>query len=242
MEPSKEGARTLAEKLVQLRSMGLIGACIAGGLVLSVMVIGSAPSIPGLVASATDALPAEAFVDPSSSVVVGSSTIPLAAPTSEVIVDLGAAEPVTPPTAAAPRAALAPVTSPRATFPAAPLPGVAATLPPPRASTPSATVAPAPATTVAPTTALPTTTTAAVPPSTAAVTFPAYALSGVANLSLQFDGSSISVASLTPQANWVYEIAKNGPRNVEVKFFNVATGRDREFHATVEGGRVRVES
>ena len=67
-------------------------------------------------------------------------------------------------------------------------------------------------------------------------------MSGAANLSLQFDGSSIYVASVTPQTNWVYEIARNGPRSIEIKFFNVATGRDREFHATVEGGRIKVEN
>ncbi len=50
------------------------------------------------------------------------------------------------------------------------------------------------------------------------------------------------MASVTPEPNWVYEIARNGPRTVEIKFFNVATGRDREFHATVEGGRIKVEN
>ncbi len=50
------------------------------------------------------------------------------------------------------------------------------------------------------------------------------------------------MASVSPQANWVYEIATNGPRTVEIKFFNVATGSDREFHATVEGGRIKVET
>ena len=67
-------------------------------------------------------------------------------------------------------------------------------------------------------------------------------MSGVAAVSLRFDGSSISVASVSPQANWLYEVATNGPRTVEIKFFNVATGGDREFHATVEGGRITVET
>jgi len=67
-------------------------------------------------------------------------------------------------------------------------------------------------------------------------------VSGVSGVTLKFDGSSISVASLSPQANWVYEIANNGPRTIEIKFFNVATGSDREFHATVEGGRIKVET
>ena len=60
-------------------------------------------------------------------------------------------------------------------------------------------------------------------------------------MTLQFDGSSIYVVSLTPQPKWVYEIEKNGPRTIEIKFFNVDTGRDREFHAKVEGGRIKVE-
>ena len=67
-------------------------------------------------------------------------------------------------------------------------------------------------------------------------------MSGVSGVSLEFDGSSISVASVSPQANWVYEIETNGPRTVEIKFFNVATGSDREFHATVEGGQIKVET
>ncbi len=108
---------------------------------------------------------------------------------------------------------------------------------------PPTTAAP---TTAAPTTAAPTTaapTTAA--PTTAApvaLSYPTYTVSGVSGVSLKFDGSSISVASVSPQANWVYEIATNGPRTVEIKFFNVATGSDREFHASVEGGRIKVET
>ncbi len=47
---------------------------------------------------------------------------------------------------------------------------------------------------------------------------------------------------MSPQANWVYQIASNGPRTVEIKFFNVANGSDREFHATVENGRIKVET
>ncbi len=117
------------------------------------------------------------------------------------------------------------------------------------APAPTATAAPAPAPTptAAPTTAAPTTQptlppTTQAPATVSSLTYPSYTVSGAAGVSLQFDGSSISVASVTPQSKWVYEIAKNGPRTVEIKFFNVDTGRDREFHATVEGGRIKVET
>ena len=67
-------------------------------------------------------------------------------------------------------------------------------------------------------------------------------MSGIGSVGLQFDGSAIYVASVSPQANWVFEIDRNGPRTVEVKFFNVATEREGEFHASVERGRIKVES
>jgi len=56
-----------------------------------------------------------------------------------------------------------------------------------------------------------------------------------------FDGSSISVASVAPSSDWVYEIEKNGPRSVEVEFFNIVTRREGEFHAELENGRIKVE-
>ncbi len=74
------------------------------------------------------------------------------------------------------------------------------------------------------------------------LSYPNYSVSGVGSVGLQFDGSAIYVASVSPQANWVFEIDRNGPRSVEVKFFNVVTEREGEFHASLEGGRIKVES
>jgi chitodextrinase len=61
-------------------------------------------------------------------------------------------------------------------------------------------------------------------------------------VTLRFDGTSIQVASVAPQANWVYQVSANGPRSVEVKFYNTATGADREFHAAVSNARITVET
>ena len=285
MEPSKEGRRTLEQTVVHWRSVGLIGACLAGGLTLTVMVIGSTPTIGGPIAAATEAVVAPAAaVDPSTTLLIDPATTEMTPDSTEVPADpvqelLAApalvetapvspgpavpvaapvAAPVTPtaPTAVVPAPAqptAQPAPNPRPTAaPATPVltaaPSAAPTTPPaPAPTTPpttppraAPTTPPTPAPTTPPTTTPPPTT--AAPTTAPALTYPSYTVSGVAGVTLQFDGSSISVASLSPQANWVYEIAKNGPRSVEIKFFNVATGSDREFHATVEGGRIKVEN
>jgi hypothetical protein len=143
----------------------------------------------------------------------------------------------------------APTAAPTTGAPSAPAPApvvTAATVSPETVATPQATAAPQatpappPAPQPAPATTAPPPTTA-VPP-TASLTYPSYSAGSAATVVLQFDGSSISVASVTRQANWVSQVDKNGPRTVEIKFFNTATGRDEEFHATVEGGRIKVEN
>ena len=276
MERSQEGERTLAERVVHWRTVGLIGACVAGGVTLSMMVIGSVPSIAGPVGAAPEALPAE--------VVVGDqpTTVPVDVATTETMLEsieqptdaavaapdgiveasavvagpvgLSPAAPTVAPAAPSPTPTVAPASA-AAPTPAAPTPKV--TPAPTAAPAPAPTAAPAPAPTAAPTTAAPTTaaprtaaptTQPTLPPTTQApatvssLTYPSYTVSGVSDVSLQFDGASIHVASLTPQSKWVYEIEKNGPRTVEIKFFNVDTGRDREFHAAVESGRIKVET
>jgi hypothetical protein len=102
------------------------------------------------------------------------------------------------------------------------------------------TTAAPPAPQPAPTTAAPTPTTAA--PVTAALTYPSFSAGSAATVVLQFDGSSIHVASVARQPNWVSQVDQNGPRSVEIKFFNTATQQDEEFHATVENGRIEVEN
>ncbi len=291
MERSQEGERTLAERVVHWRTVGLIGACVAGGVTLSMMVIGSVPTIAGPVGAAPEALPAEIVVGDqpttvpvdvattetmlesieqptdaavaapggsgvveASAVVAGPAvpspaapTVAPAAPTVAPAAPTVAPPPVAP--AAAPTVARSPAAPAAAPTPAAPTQKVTPTpaAAPAPAPNPTAAPAPAPAPTAAPTTAAPTTQptlppTTQAPATVSSLTYPSYTVSGVSDVSLQFDGASIYVASLTPQSKWVYEIAKNGPRTVEIKFFNVDTGRDREFHATVEGGRIKVET
>ena len=250
MERSEQGERTLAQRVVHWRSIGLIGACVAGGVTLSMMVIGSGPTVavPGV--AAPEASPAEAavvgptttvaFDTPTTEALVGSAEAPVdpAAPLGGdiVIEDAPAAIPANVPAGVPPAS------------PTAPVPAATSTTSLPAAAAPVPTAAPATtAPTAAPTTASPApqpspAPTTQPPTNVSSLTYPSYTLSGVSDVSLQFDGSSIYVVSLTPQPKWVYEVEKNGPRSVEVKFFNVDTGRDREFHATVEGGRIEVES
>jgi hypothetical protein len=249
MEPNKEGERTLGQSVAHWRSIGLVAACLAGGLTLTVMVMGSTPTIGSPVAAAIDAAVAEAdAADPSTILAVDPATTAVIPESAEVIPESTEvpAEQVQDPLAAPAviENAAAPVAAPAAPAPAQPAVTPTAT---PTAVVPSPKPAPAaPVSTAAPTTPAPTTApplpTTAAPSPAPALTYPSYTVSGVSAVSLQFDGSSISVASLSPQANWVYEIEKNGPRSVEIKFFNVVTGADREFHATVEGGGVKVET
>ncbi len=257
MEPSNGGGRTLEHAVVHWRSVGLVGACLAGGLTLTVMVIGSASTIGGPVATATEAVmaaPSTALVvDPTTTeatpdsveVPVDQAQEPLAAPAVTGTV-AGSGTPSTRVAWPTQPAAVQPSTAPSQPVAAAPSAdnpapvAPAAPVPAPPAATPAATAAP---TTAAPTTAVAATVVATtVAPAPVALSYPSYTVSGVSGVSLQFDGSSISVASLSPQTNWVYTIEKNGPRAVEIKFFNVATGSDREFHATVEGGHINVET
>jgi hypothetical protein len=234
---------------VHWRSIGLVGACVAGGVTLSMMVIGSVPTVGGPVGAVPQALAAEVGVtDQPTTAAVGVTMTTVASEISELPTDAvddpipgaeateGFAVTVAdrPPFAAtAAQGVAAPTAAPVAPTPVTPT--VAA-------PTPTPTPAPAPNSTAVPTTAPPTTQQPLPPTTVSNLTYPSYTLSGVSDVSLRFDGSSIRVQSLTPQSKWVYEIEKNGPRTVEIKFFNVDTGRDREFHATVEGGRIKVES
>jgi hypothetical protein len=146
-----------------------------------------------------------------------------------------------------PAAAAVTTPSPPTTAPAAPPP----TAPPPTAPPPTAALAPpptAPPTTSPPTTSPPTTgppTTSPLPAAAAAasVTYPSYEVPDVADVVLAFaDETTITVWSVAPKANWVYEVENNGPRTIAVKFFNVQTHREATFQAEVEGNRIKVES
>ena len=59
---------------------------------------------------------------------------------------------------------------------------------------------------------------------------------------LAHQGGSISLYGFYPNSGWVHEVERNGPGTVKLKFFNVQTERDREWKATVDGGRIKVEN
>jgi hypothetical protein len=226
------------------------------------MVVGSTPDVVVQASQAAiEAGPVD-MLGPDAPVVAEVPVDTASSTDSTEVVDPTAAEAAAPATGDVSAASLEPAT----VVAPAPGPGSAVPSPAPTATpttgTPSApapapvvtsgplapvTVA-APQTTTAPTTAAPTPapTTAAPAPTTvapaASLTYPSYSAGAGATVVLQFDGSSISVASVTRQPNWVSQIEQNGPRSVEIKFFNTATRQDEEFHATVEGGRIKVEN
>jgi hypothetical protein len=264
METNIAGQSTWSRLVAHWQPAVLVAACVAGGLTLTMMVIGSTPDV---VVQASQAALEAAPVDTPDAPVVSEVPVDTALSTdSTEVVDPAAAEaaaaapgtasaaPLEPATVVVPApgpapAGPAPTAAPTTGAPSAPAPApvvTAATVSPETVATPQATAAPQatpappPAPQPAPTTTAPPPTTA-VPP-TASLTYPSYSAGSAATVVLQFDGSSISVASVTRQANWVSQVDKNGPRTVEIKFFNTATGRDEEFHATVEGGRIKVEN
>jgi hypothetical protein len=265
METNIDGQNRRSLIVAHWQPAVLVSACVAGGLTLTMMVIGSTPDI---VVQASEAAIEAAPVDTlaSDAPVVAEVVVDTALSTdSTEVVDSAATDaasaapgtvsmtPVEP--AAAPAPGRAPAV-PSGTSTAAPTTGLpSAPAPAPVSSAPIAPViVPVPQATPAPTTAAPAPaapppapTTAAPPPTTvapaaAALTYPSFSAGSAATVVLQFDGSSIYVASVTRQTNWVSEIDKNGPRTVEIKFFNTATQRDEEFHATVENGRIKVEN
>jgi len=237
----------------------MLGACVAGGLMLTMMVVGATPQTivsalpavdPGPAAPVVEVpateLPVETAAVPTDSLAPGVDTTVGAAPAAGA--DLTASNsPVGPP---APVAA-APTFAPQAP---APVGAAAPAAVQPRttvsnATTPRVTQTTSPATTNAPTTVAttqpattqpPATTNAPVQAVTASYTYPSYSAGSAASVTLRFDGSTVTVWSVSPQANWVYQIDVNGPRSVEVKFFNVKTQAEAEFHAAVEGGRIKV--
>jgi hypothetical protein len=265
METDIDGHGTRSRRIAQWQPAVLITACVAGGLVLSTMVIGSTPSVVVQASeAATEPLPTETATSelsasteapldtlaPSDSAVAVESTtagatssIPGTAPRAPGAVAPSAGASTvsgTPTPSAAPISGTQPVPTASPTTPA--------TAPAPRPVTTSApTVAPtipvvpqtAP-TTAAPTTAAPAPTTAA--PVAAALTYPSFTAGDAGTVVLQFDGSSIYVSSVARQPNWVSQIDSNGPRTVEIKFFNTVTHSEAEFHATVDGGRIQVEN
>jgi hypothetical protein len=258
METNIDGQSTWSRLVAQWQPAVLVTACVAGGLTLTTMVIGSTPDVivqasqAAIEAAPVDTLVsdapevAEVPVDTASSTDSTEVVGPTAAPASG---DVSAAsrEPATvvaPAPGPAPAVpSPAPTATPTTGTPSAPAPAPVVTsgpLAPVTVAAPQTTAAPTTAApTPAPTTAAPTPTTVAP---AASLTYPSYSAGAAATVVLQFDGSSISVASVTRQPNWVSQIEQNGPRSVEIKFFNTATRQDEEFHATVESGRIKVEN
>ena len=259
------------------RSGILMGACVAGGLVLNLMVLDSAPA--RLTVAASQAEPIDPTVSPEvtptelpvttapmpadsapeqttvptlpAAVAAGSTLLAtsprpafVATPTQPAPAPVPVQPAAAPPPAAAP-AFVAPVPEPPT-----PAAGPAATTPTTQPAAPVPTAQPVPVpvpqVTTAPTTSPATTTSTTSPPTTAprapTITYPSYSVAGVAEIYLKLvDGKEISVYSVVRESNWVHQVDGNGPTSVEVKFFNVATEQEAEFHAKIEGGSIKVE-
>jgi hypothetical protein len=263
---------------VNWRSGILMGACVAGGLALNLMVLDSAPAGPTAVASQAesidpavspeviptelpvttaatpvDSAPEQTTVPTLPAAVAGGSTLLATSPSSPRPAFVAtptqpAPAPVQP--APAPPPAAAPTFVAPVPEPPTPASGAAATTPTthPAAPVPTAQPVPVPVpqVTTAPTTSPATTTSTTSPPTTAprapTITYPSYSVAGVAEIYLKLvDGKEISVYSVVRESNWVHQVDGNGPTSVEVKFFNVVTEREAEFHAKIEGGSIKVE-
>ena len=258
MERSDRERTPLKEWLADWRSGVLVAACVAGGLTLTFMVIGVVPSAPG------EASPQQAGPVPAVTSSVIETSIPAAG--ADLVTDSSLASAVdttAPPSAASASARLVaaqvvPATNAPTSATPSPSPAVApAVVAPVPAEAPVATTTPAPVTatiapaktTVVPVRAAPTSApaVATTPPTTEAardegLTYPSYQSAGSGSVVLQYDGSAIYVAAVNTRPDWVYDVEKNGPRSVEIKFFNVVTKRDVEFHASLEDGRIKVEN
>ncbi len=84
--------------------------------------------------------------------------------------------------------------------------------------------------------AAPTTTTARVS------SYASYPFTGVATevVIARYADGTIAVASITSEANWVSRISRNGPRSIEIEFFNRATQQEAQFAAELSGGQIKV--
>jgi hypothetical protein len=225
--------------------IALVGTCAAG---LSLFVLNDAPTPKGgnVVSAQSGEAPATSAADTVAS--VASSSLPVADTVPTVVPGVNStavATPVVVPGPAAPQGAATPQ-------PAAPQPAPAAPAGP--ANTPGPTPAPAttrpvttPPTTKPPATSPPAATAPAAtpPPTTAAaqVTYSSYAFSGVATsiVIAESGANAISVSSITKEANWVSRIDRNGPKEIEIGFFNTVTEQEAHFNAHIENGRITVE-
>ncbi len=236
----------------------MLGACVAGGLMLTMMVIGATPqtivsalpvvdpgpAAPVIEVPATE-LPVETAALPTDSLAPGvDTTVGVVGPGADLTASNSpvgppapvAATPTFAPKAPAPVGAAAPAAvQPRTTVSNTTTPRATQTTSPATTNSPTTVATTQPATTQAPAT-----TNAPAQAVTASYTYPSYSAGSAATVTLRFDGSSVTVWSVSPQANWVYQIDVNGPRSVEVKFFNVKTQAEAEFHAAVEGGRIKL--
>ncbi len=264
IEPAAQSA---TRHIVNWRSGILVGASVAGGLTLNMMVLASTPAAfieaaaddagatSGQVeafapldteAPAPEATLAPTSVAPDPSVPAPSSTV-TPAPAATPLQSATAAPAVAAPALPAPQG---PVNNQPAS-PLAPQPTQPPQPPTPVSTSPVATTSATTTTTASTTTTTTAATTTIAPATTAApttppahtTTYPSFAVSGVAEIYLAFvDGRDISVYSVVRQTNWVHQVDKNGPRSVEVKFFNVVTEQEAEFHAQVDGGSIKVEN
>lgn len=258
-------ARSATRHVVNWRSGILLGACVAGGLTLDMMVLASTPdaSIEAVAADAgIGTAPPDALAPIDTEVPAPAATsVPAPAPAAPELTTPAATSAPAPIETLSPALVSAtPAAAPAAAAPAPAAPAVPATNRP-VASPPPLATQPPPATTPATTKPETTTSTTTTSTSTAPVattvattvapttgpahttTYPNFTVSGVAEVYLSFvDDREIGVYSVIREPNWVYQVDKDGPRSIEVKFFNVVTEKEAEFHAEVEGGTIKVES
>lgn len=266
MKNAVPAARASSGLVTNVRTAVLVGCAVVVGVMLSSMVLGSGPPVPAESAPATDPAPSapetlqgDATLDVAPVDVGADASLPTSAPlvspldtSSETV---PAPDPESPIALFTPTSVVAP--DPPQSLPSVERPRV----PTPPAVPPSAVVSPAVAapetevtSTSPPRNPVPASTsppgvspsTASVPPPAAAVTTDgsqSFVVDDVAQITLESSGGTLAVSSVTTTSpEWVYEIDKNGPHSVEIKFFNLVSEREAEFHAEFDGGRIKVES
>lgn len=220
-------------------------------LFLDVTVLGAARTPTGTAtAAAIEAEPLAATSAPTAAVwttpvatsvvIVSEVTVPVT-PTNEP----PPASVATPPTTG-PRATTRSQTAPVQSTPTTPTTTIGTAQPAVAAPVPITVTTPVPQlTTVAPTappapTPVPTTTTR---PAVTSETRSFQIVDVDGAVSLEYvPHTSLRMASLDVGEGWTYRVEANGPRAVELKFYNTTTGRDAEWKATLEDEGIVVEN
>ena len=237
---------------LSLRTAVLLGvtAATAGFLNVSVMRIGSDSAEP-ISTESSDIAPTSPESSNDVIAVVVDVTVPIST-TNASAADLAVVSPdaegtTDSPTASRGIAAKVPAASPTTQPPGPVAPAPVVTAPPTPAPTAPAPT-PGPPTTSAPTTQVPTTPapttaapTTAQPESTTEYLY--YSFSGVASqiVIAYHDGNTLEFWSASTESGWVFDVERNSPSVIEVKFFNTNSGDEAKFVIEREGGGLEVK-